>query len=98
MKKTILILNQKKYDFTDDKGNHIVGQKACYINNDRLEFPSLVGVTPFTVNLENLINSTQIPGLFEVEIFNIPSPKGQSIEVLKNFKHIRNVDISKIFG
>lgn len=98
MKKTILILNQKTYDFTTDKGDRVKGQKVTYLNQEVLDLPNLKGVAPFVINIDNLIPPTQIPGIFEVDIYNMPGQKGQSIEVLANFKHIKNIDFIKLFN
>ena len=97
MKKVVLILNQKKYDFTTDNQNRVKGQKISYINNDRLDMPNITGIVPFVVNVDSEIPTSLIPGLFEVEIYNMPSAKGQPIEILTNFKHIKNVDLTSIF-
>lgn len=98
MKKTILILNQKVYDFTTEKGERVIGQKVTYLNQEVLDLPNLRGVAPFVINVDKQIPPTQIPGVFEVDIYNMPSSKGQSIEVLTNFKHIKNVDFVKLFN
>lgn len=93
-----MILNQKSYDFTTEKGERVVGQKVTYLNAEKLELPNVVGFAPFVVNVDMPIPQAQIPGIFEVDIYNMPGQKGQSIEVLTNFKHIKNLDLLKLFN
>lgn len=98
MKKNILIINQKKYDFTTEKGERFNGIKLSYLEPNKIDMPNLVGYAPFVVNSDNAINADQIPGIFEAEIFNVPGPKGQAIEKLCNFKFVKNVDFATFFN
>ena len=62
----VLVLALKSYDFKNDNGEDIRGNKLYYICNDSVE--GVEGFAPMQINLEDATNITVLPAIYKLDL------------------------------
>lgn len=60
----VLVLSVKSYDFKNDDGERVSGNKVSYIVNDKME--DIDGFAPMVVNVESKNGLDVIPGIYDM--------------------------------
>ena len=99
----IIILNSRKYDFTDPKTNkQIAGIKLQYLFNDDLE-PIIIDqnesgyqVADGTLTVDKSYSLKQIPGVYEAQFITRVNAKNQPIQKFIDVNFVCSVP--ELFG
>ena len=90
----VLVLSLKSYDFKNDDGERVSGNKLYYIVEDDIE--GVVGYAPMVVNLPTTEGIGAIPGIYNID-FTMKTGRNNKPElVVKSITHKSNV--KNLFG
>ena len=88
-----LVLAVKGYDFKNDLGESVKGNKVYYLTSDKVE--GILGNPPMCVNLQdaNCFEGKNLPAVFDMDFTQKPGKNNKPEIVLVGCQHVSDVSV-----
>jgi hypothetical protein len=87
----VLVLSLKGYDFKNDAGERVVGNKLYYIVQDEIE--GVDGFAPMVVNIDSTEGINTVPGIYNLDFTTKTGKNNKPELVVKSMKFKANVNL-----
>lgn len=94
----VMVLGVKSFNFEDEKGKQISGNKVSYVSFRASVKDGEHGYIPMVSNVSQILLNqiVKVPAIYDVEMDIVAGAKGKATLEIVQFNFIKEIDISKL--